>query len=110
MPGHRQEQFRGGNQSDGFRNKRDVWSICVKPGYKGHHATFPVELPLQCITLGCPQGGTVLDPFMGTATTAVAAYRTDRHYIGFELSPDYHALCEERLKQERQQMKLEFKS
>ena len=108
VPGHRNVQFRGGNQSDGFRNKRDVWPILVKPGYEGHHATFPVELPLQCIALGCPVGGVVLDPFMGTATTAVAAYRIRRHYVGFELSPDYHAICLERLRQERQQQRLEF--
>ena len=57
VPGHRQEQFRGGNVSDGFRNKRDVWSVCVKPGYEGHHATFPVDIPYQCILLGCPVGG-----------------------------------------------------
>lgn len=108
VSGQRNVLFRGSNQSDGFRNKRDVWPILVKPGYEGHHATFPVELPLQCIALGCPQGGLVLDPFMGTATTAVAAYRISRHYVGFELSPDYHAICLERLRQERQQQRLEF--
>jgi len=45
---------------------------------------------------------------MGTATTAVAAYRISRHYVGFELSPDYHAICLERMRQERQQLQLEF--
>ena len=45
---------------------------------------------------------------MGTATTAVAAYRIRCHYVGFELSPDYHAICLERLRQERQQQRLEF--
>lgn len=109
VPGHRQRQFRGtGTNQDGMRTKRDVWSVCLTRGYEGHHATFPVELPLQCIALGCPQGGLVLDPFMGTATTAVAAYRISRHYVGFELSPDYHAICLERLRQERQQQRLEF--
>ncbi len=57
VPGHKNEQFRGGNVSDGFRNKRDVWSICVEPGYEGHHAAFPLSLPRQCILLGCPTGG-----------------------------------------------------
>ena len=91
-----------------MRTKRDVWSVCLTRGYEGHHATFPVEIPLQCIALGCPKGGLVLDPFMGTATTAVAAYRISRHYIGFELSPDYHAICIERLRCERQQLRIEF--
>ena len=57
VPGHRQEQFRGGNQSDGKRNKRDVWSVLVKPGYEGHHATFPIALPYESISLGSPLGG-----------------------------------------------------
>lgn len=99
VPGHRQEQFRGGNQSDGKRNKRDVWSVLVKPGYEGHHATFPVELPLECISLGCPQGGTVLDPFMGTATTAVAAMMLHRHYVGFELNKEYYDIALKRIEE-----------
>lgn len=63
--GHKNVQFRGGNQSDGFRNKRDVWQICVKPGYEGHHATFPVAIPYQCISLGCPMGGGSSRPVHG---------------------------------------------
>lgn len=109
VPCQRYVQFRGAHQSDGYRNKRDVWSIQVEHGYEGHHATFPVEIPLQCIALGCPQGGLVLDPFMGTATTAIAAYRLNRHYVGFELSPEYHAICLKRLRKERQQLQLKFK-
>ncbi|MBQ8713036.1 MAG: site-specific DNA-methyltransferase [Prevotella sp.] len=110
VPGHKQVQFRGSqNTNDGKRNRRDVWSILVKPGYEGHHATFPLELPMQCIALGCPQGGVVLDQFMGTATTAVAALRQGRHYVGFELSPAYHAICMERMRRERQQTRIEFK-
>lgn len=100
VPGHRQEQFRGGNQSDGKRNKRDVWSVLVKPGYEGHHATFPVELPLECISLGCPQDGTVLDPFMGTATTAVAAMMLHRHYVGFELNKEYYDIALKRIEEQ----------
>lgn len=94
------EQFRGGNQSDGKRNKRDVWSVLVKPGYEGHHATFPVELPLECISLGCPQDGTVLDPFMGTATTAVAAMMLHRHYVGFELNKEYYDIALKRIEEQ----------
>lgn len=89
VPGH-QKQFRGSNRSDGMRNKRDVWSLCVKRGYGGHHATFPVELPVECIRLGSPVGGVVLDPFMGSGTTAVAAMKCACHYIGFELNKEYY--------------------
>ena len=103
VPGHRQEQFRGGNQSDGFRNKRDVWSMLVRPGYKGHHATFPLEIPLQCIALGCPEGGTVLDPFMGSDTTAVAAIKEHRHFVGFELNGDYFGNAQQRIAEEIRQ-------
>lgn len=88
-PIHKQEQFRNENQSYGMRNKRDVWSMSVKTGYNGHHATFPIKLPYECISLGSPLGGVVLDPFMGTATTAVAAIKLHRHYIGFELNKEY---------------------
>lgn len=100
VPGHRQEQFRGSqNTNDGKRNQRDVWSILVKPGFDGHHATFPIELPRRCLSLGCPDGGTALDPFMGSGTTAVVARALGMHYIGFELSPDYCAIIRRRLEQ-----------
>ena len=100
VPGHWQEQFRGGNQSDGKRNKRDVWSVLVKPGYMGHHATFPLQIPYECISLGCPADGLVLDPFMGTATTAVAAMMLRRHYVGFELNKDYYGIALQRISEQ----------
>lgn len=108
VPYHRNVQFRGGNQSDGYRNKRDVWSVLVKPGYAGHHATFPVKIPYECISLGCPPDGLVLGPFMGTATTAVAAIMLHRHYIGFELNKDYFDKAQQRIERERQQLTFDF--
>ncbi len=99
VPGHKQRQFRGSNQSDGMRNKRDVWKISLKPGHSGHHATFPIELPVECIKLGCPVGGVVLDPFMGSGTTAVAAMRCVCHYIGFELNEEYYTNSLRRIKE-----------
>lgn len=98
VSGHRQVQFRGGNQSDGKRNKRDVWSVPVKPGYEGHHATFPVKLPLECISLGSPTGGVILDPFMGSGTTAIACIKEKRHFIGFELNKEYFDKAVKRIK------------
>jgi len=96
VPGH-QKQFRGGNPNDGKRTKRDVWSICVEPGYEGHHAVFPLSLPRQCIMLGCPKDGIVLDPFMGSATTAVAAIMEQRHFLGFELNKEYFDIAQGRI-------------
>lgn len=71
------------------RNKRDVWSVSTKP-YKGaHFATFPVKLIEPCILAGCPDDGTVLDPFSGAGTTGVAALLNGKNYLGIELSQEY---------------------
>ena len=82
--------------SNGMRNKRDVWS--VKPSnYKGaHFATFPEELIEPMILAGCPEGGVVLDPFMGSGTTAIVAKANRRNYIGCELNPEYALMAEQR--------------
>lgn len=71
------------------RNKRDVWSVNVKPDTVAHFATYPEELIRPCILAGCPKEGIVLDPFMGSGTTARVAMKLDRNYIGFELNPEY---------------------
>lgn len=71
------------------RNKRDVWSVNVKPDSVAHFATYPEELIRPCILAGCPKDGIVLDPFMGSGTTARVAMKLDRNYIGFELNPEY---------------------
>ena len=79
------------------KNKRDVWSVSVK-GYKGaHFAVFPPELITPCVLAGCPEGGVVLDPFMGSGTTAMVAKQSGRHYLGCELNPEYQSLQKERL-------------
>lgn len=71
------------------RNKRTVWNITTKPYKEAHFATFPPELPEICIKAGCPQGGTVLDPFAGAGTTLYVAEQLGRNSIGIELNPDY---------------------
>lgn len=71
------------------RNKRDVWSVNVKGDTVAHFATYPEELIRPCILAGCPQNGIVLDPFMGSGTTARVALKLDRNYVGFELNPEY---------------------
>jgi len=100
VPGVKHRQFRGsGRNQDGNRTKRDVWSICVEPGYEGHHAVFPLQLPRQCIMLGCPKDGIVFDPFMGVATTAIAAIMEHRHFVGCELNPEYYKSGIKRIKE-----------
>ncbi len=80
------------------RNKRSVWSIAPRAYRGAHFATFPPALVEPCILAGCPVGGTVLDPFGGSGTTASVALRLGRHAVTIELNPDYIPLIEERLK------------
>ncbi len=71
------------------KNKRDVWTVPLAPFPEAHFATFPPALIEPCILAGCPEGGLVLDPFMGSGTTAMVAYENRRNYIGCELNPEY---------------------
>ena len=80
-----------------LRNKRDVWQINSVP-YKGaHFAAYPPKLVETCLLAGCPQDGIVLDPFLGSGTTAAVAKQMGRHYIGIELNPDYCELAKQRI-------------
>jgi DNA modification methylase len=81
----------------GGRSKRSVWweSVAQFPG--AHTATFPVGIVEPCILAGCPEGGTVLDPFAGAGTTGMVALRHGRSFIGCELSPDYVRLARDRI-------------
>ena len=80
----------------------DVWDIPTESATRvGHPAPFPVELPRRLIELYTYRGDLVLDPFMGSGSTAVAAVRTERHYVGFDTDEDYVALAERRIADER---------
>jgi DNA modification methylase len=80
-----------------LRNKRSVWTINTKP-YKGaHFATFPPDLIQPCIKAGCPEGGTVLDPFMGSGTTIMVAEKNGCNGVGIELNADYIKIASDRL-------------
>jgi len=83
--------------SAGKRNKRSVWTVTTKPFKEVHFATFPPDLIKPCILAGCPEGGIVLDPFMGSGTTAVVALKHNRNYIGIELNPEYIKIAEKRI-------------
>jgi len=79
------------------KNKRDVWSITNKP-YKGSHfAVFPPDLITPCILAGSEKGDIVLDPFMGSGTTAMVAKELGRDYIGCELHEEYANLIGQRV-------------
>lgn len=80
-----------------YRNKRDVWIIPPQPTKEAHFATFPERLVANCILAGCPINGVVLDPFMGSGTTAVVACKLGRGYVGFELNPNYVSIAQNRL-------------
>ena len=80
------------------KNKRSVWSVTNKP-YKGaHFACFPPDLIEPCILAGSREGDVILDPFMGSGTTAMVAKQHDRSYIGCELHEDYGSLIQKRIR------------
>jgi site-specific DNA-methyltransferase (adenine-specific) len=80
----------------------DIWDIPTESATRvGHPAPFPVELPRRLIELYTYRGDLVLDPFMGSGSTAVAAVRTERHYVGFDTDGEYVALAERRVAEER---------
>lgn len=81
-------------------NKRSVWTVITKGYSEAHFATFPEDLIVDCIKAGCPEGGLILDPFMGAGTTALVARKLNRNYIGFELNPDYIKIANKRLNDE----------
>lgn len=83
------------------RNKRTVWSIATHAYHGAHFAVFPPALVETPIKSGCPEGGIVLDPFIGSGTTAVVANRLNRKWIGIELNPEYAKLAEERISQNK---------
>jgi len=93
---------KSGNVSKEYEvaNKRSVWSVPVKPYFGAHFAVFPQELIEPCILAGAPVGGIVLDPFMGSGTTAQVAQNLGRQYIGCELNTDYKPLQDKRVAQQ----------
>jgi DNA modification methylase len=91
---------KGMKEFDGNRNKRSVWTVTTKPYAGAHFAVFPSDLIEPCILAGAPVGGVVLDPFMGSGTTAQVAQNLGRKYLGCELNIDYKPLQDNRLAQQ----------
>ncbi len=79
---------------------KSVWTFTAEPATKvGHPAPFPVELPYRLIQLYTFEGEIVLDPFIGSGQAAIAAIKTYRHYIGYEINREYAKLAERRIKE-----------
>lgn len=95
-------------EKDEFLNfTRSVWAFPPESAQKiGHPAPFPVELPTRCIRLYTFQGEVILDPFMGSGTTALAANKTDRRFVGYEIKGDYIEIANKRLEKELNQSKI----
>ncbi len=79
------------------RNRRTVWEIPLSKSRDAHFAVFPEKLVELCILAGSPAGGIVLDPFIGSGTTAVVAQRLGRKYAGIEINPEYCEIARKRL-------------
>lgn len=82
---------------DGKRNRRSVWTVTTKPFKGAHFATFPPDLIEPCVLAGCPEGGTVFDPFGGSGTTALVALRNRRKAVLSELNPEYVDMAHARM-------------
>ena len=96
-PGTGLQPHSGLTKSYDRKNKRSVWTVTNKP-YKGaHFACFPPDLIEPCILAGSREGDIVLDPFMGSGTTAMVAKKHNRNYIGCELHEDYASLQTDRI-------------
>lgn len=88
-----------GDILSGLRNRRSVWTVATKPFKAAHFATFPIDLITPCILAGSREGGIVLDPFMGSGTTLVAAREQGRRAVGIELNEEYCEIAVNRLAQ-----------
>ncbi len=79
---------------------KSVWSFSAEPATKvGHPAPFPVELPYRLIQLYTFEGEIILDPFMGSGQSAIAAIKTQRHYVGYDTNEEYVKLAKRRIKE-----------
>ncbi len=84
-----------------LEGEEDIWQIVSRPENPGSHfAPYPRELVDRCLACGCPEGGTVLDPFVGSGTTMVSALASGRQAIGIELKAEYANFAAQRIRKE----------
>lgn len=80
---------------------KSMWAFSTESAKKvGHPAPFPIELPYRLIQLYTFSGDVVLDPFLGSGTSCIAAMRTNRHYLGFDINEKYINLARSRIEKE----------
>lgn len=89
QPGRQPQRSNSGGFPSVGRNIRSVWTVATQPYPGAHFAVMPEALVEPCILAGCPEGGTVLDPFGGSGTVAVVAQRHRRRAVLIELNPEY---------------------
>ena len=97
---HRQERVGLGSSFHraGLVGEEDVWRIIARPeNYGAHFAPYPIELVERCLDCGCPKGGVVLDPFVGSGTTMIAALSRGCSAIGVDLKPEYSGYTMDRI-------------
>lgn len=103
----KERQYRGYSEIDkviegkGLKNPgsvSDFWDIPTKPNRQQHYAQYSDSLISKPILAGCPEGGVIYDPFMGSGSTAEAALRAGRLYIGSEMSDEYYDIAQKRLR------------
>jgi hypothetical protein len=75
----------------------DFWDIATKPSSSKHYASYNDSLLVKPILAGCPEGGLIYDPFMGTGSTGEVAIRANRKFIGSEMSREYVDLANKRI-------------
>ena len=92
-------QYKGDNIPQ-FRNKRDIWTINTTSFRGNHYAAFPPKLAEIYVIAGCPKGGIILDPFIGSGTVGLIALLHNRKYIGIELNEEYVDLARKRIETE----------
>ena len=83
----------------------NIWQIAVAQNKTGHPAVFPIQIPIRHIRSWSNENDIVLDPFIGSGTTAIAAIKEKRHYIGMELNKEYYDIACERIKKEQAEIK-----
>ena len=84
------------NDGTGLKRKKSVWNVKIKPYKEAHFAVYPSELIEPCILAGSEKNDIILDPFMGSGTTAMVAKQLGRYYNGCELNRDYNNLIQKR--------------
>ena len=84
------------NDGTGLKRKKSVWNVKIKPYKEAHFAVYPPELIEPCILAGSEKNDIILDPFMGSGTTAMVAKQLGRYYNGCELNRDYNNLIQKR--------------